>query len=57
MSATPYMGPVLCLTPTEAALVRAQLAPIANTDPAAQAIVAKCTATLAADPRWRTPTT
>lgn len=49
------MGPVLCLNPREAAIVRERLALIAGLDPEIAAIVKKCDATAGAHPAFRTP--
>ncbi len=49
-----YRGPCTTLTPEEAARVLDALC--GHKDATARQIVAKCSATLAADPRWREPT-
>jgi hypothetical protein len=49
----PYRGPVVVLSMTEAARVRACLT--GSTDEQDRAILAKCTAALGADPSWREP--
>ncbi len=52
--ANAYRGPYALLGPVEAARVRDALC--GHKDPVALAIVAKCDATLNANPAWRTPT-